>query len=172
MFDRPDHSEYAAFYRTYVDPMPDGDILDHLVRQAGETVTYLKTLTPVQCGYRYEPSKWTPRQMLGHLMDAERVFAFRALWFARKDGAPLPGFDENTWAETSNADQRTMSELLDEFHAVRTATLAMLHGLPPGNDTASGVASGKPTTVRALAWVIAGHERHHMKILRDRYFPD
>ena len=171
MLDRPDHSEYAEFYRTYVDPLPDSHILDQLTRQAEVTAAYLEGLSPEQCGFRYEAAKWTPRQVLGHLTDAERVFTLRALWFARGDGAPLPGFDENVWAETSNAERRPMSQLLEEFRSVRASTLTLFQGMEPGMATASGVASGKSITVRALAWITAGHERHHVRVLRERYFP-
>lgn len=171
MFDRPDHSEYAEFYRTYVDPLPDGDILAQLHRQQEVTVAYLGGLTEEQCGYRYEPGKWTPRQVIGHVMDAERVFSLRALWFARGDAAALPGFDHNVWVGTSNADRRPMSDLLDEYGAVRAATMSLFGGMAPEAATATGVASGAEISVRALTWIIAGHERHHVQILRNRYFP-
>ena len=171
MFSRPDHSEYAEFYRTYVDPMPDDDILDQLSRQRDVTTSYLSGLTAEQAGHRYESGKWSPREVLGHLTDAERVFALRALWFARGDGAPLPGFDENAWAARSNADQRSMAGLVEEFDAVRTANIALFRGFDADAGARIGTASGKQCSVRALIWIIGGHERHHIKILRERYFP-
>ena len=170
-FDRPAHSEYAPFYRTYVDPLPDSDVVAQLRQQREEVAGFLTGLTPEEETFRYAPDKWTAREVVGHVVDAERVFALRALWFARGDQEPQPGFDENAWATRSNAAERPMADLVAEFTALRTANVAMLEGLDPGAGARTGTASGRPVSVRALVWIMAGHARHHLELLRTRYFP-
>ena len=168
-YDRPDPSEFAPFYAGYIAGVPDGDLLNTLERQGRETRAALAGLSDARGDYAYAPGKWTIKEVLGHVADGERVFSYRALTFARGDGGPLPGFDEQAWTPASGARSRTMAELLDELAAVRGATLALLRGLPSEAPTRRGTANDQPITVRALAWIIAGHERHHLRILRERY---
>ncbi len=166
---RPDRSEYDDFYAGYVGEVADGPILDTLERQGEETRRLLAGVDEARGGYRYAPGKWTLRQVVGHMVDAERVFAARALWFARGDAQPLPGFEQDDWAAASGADRRPLAELAAEAASVRHATLALFAGLDDGELARRGVASGCTFSVRALAWIIAGHERHHLEVLRQRY---
>jgi hypothetical protein len=166
---RPASAEYNPYYQKYVNLVPDGDLIDTLRHQGGETVSLLRGISEDKSTFAYAPGKWSIREMLGHVTDTERVFTYRALSFARADPTPLPSFEENVWASTSNAGQRSLEDHIDDFIAVRAATLALFRGLSPADFARGGVASGNPVTVRALAWITAGHERHHVTILRDRY---
>jgi len=166
---RPAPGEYAPFHATYVAMVPEGDVLVTLRKQHGETLRLLSRLGEKKSRHRYAPGKWSIREVIGHLIDAERVFTYRALTFARADRSPLPGFDENMWAGASNADSRTLKSLLDELRAVRSATLALFAGFNEEQLSRTGIASGHPVSVRGLVYVTTGHERHHAKILRERY---
>jgi hypothetical protein len=166
---RPSSSEYAPFYAGYVAGVPDGDLIALLEQQAEETATLFGGIPDEKSLHRYAPGKWSIREVLGHIIDGERVFSYRALTFARGDAGPLPSFDENAWASTSNAGRRTMKSLLAEYRAVRAATVALFRSFGEEELTRSGIASKNPVTVRALAYIVAGHERHHLKILRERY---
>lgn len=166
---RPGTGEYAPFYAGYIAGVPDGDLIALLERQGEETAALLGALDDEKSLHRYAPGKWTIREVLGHVIDGERVFTYRALTFARGDAGPLPSFDENAWAATSNAGRRTMKQLLAEYRAVRAATIALFRSFGEEDVARSGVASRNPVTVRALAYIVAGHERHHVKILRERY---
>ncbi|HLT47287.1 MAG TPA: DinB family protein [Rubricoccaceae bacterium] len=158
---RPD--EYAPFYAGYVARV-EGDLFDTLEAQPGALAALLDGADP---DHAYAPGKWTVRQVVQHTLDAERVFAYRALRFARGDDTPLPGFEENAWAE--NDPGQPLHDLLAEADAVRAATLALLRAFPEEAWDRRGVASGHPMSVRALAYVIAGHTAHHMAVLRERY---
>ena len=166
---RPQTGEYAPFYAGYVASVPDGDLLAVLEQQREETIELLGAVPEEKSLHRYAPGKWTIREVLGHVIDAERVFTYRALTFARGDAGPLPSFDENAWATTSKAGSRSMQQLLAEYRTVRAATLALFRSFSETEFARSGVASKNPVTVRALAYIVAGHERHHLKILRERY---
>jgi hypothetical protein len=166
---RPEPGEHVPFYAGYVALVPDGDVLATLRAQAGETVSLLRGLPSDRAGHRYAPGKWSLGQVVGHVADAERVFAYRALAFARGDASELPGFDENAYAEASPAVDRPLAEVLGDLAAVRGATLSLFGALPGAAWARRGVANGNPVTVRALAWIIAGHERHHVRVLRERY---
>lgn len=166
---RPTPAEYAPFHASYVAMVPDGDVLATLKKQHGETIRMLARIGEKKSKYRYAPGKWSIREVVGHLIDSERVFSYRALRFARADQTPLPGFDENLWGSSSNADSRTLKSLLDELKAVRTATLALFRGFTEEQLARTGVASGHQVSVRGLVYVTTGHERHHAKILRERY---
>jgi hypothetical protein len=122
-----------------------------------------------QSTHRYAPGKWTIRQVASHINDSERVFSFRAFWFARGYDAPMPGFDQDVAVNAAGADERSWQSHVDEFRAVRSATLAFLNALPAGAWARRGVASDNPVTVRALAYIVAGHATHHAKILREKY---
>jgi len=166
---RPASTEYAPFYGGYVSAVPEGDLLSLLEHQGDETLKLLGGINEAKSQHRYAPGKWTIREVVGHMIDAERVFTYRALTFARGDAGPLPSFDENAWATASNAGSRTLRDLAQEFGALRASTLAQLRGFSADEFARSGVASKNPITVRALAYIVAGHERHHVKILRERY---
>ncbi|HLG06651.1 MAG TPA: DinB family protein [Gemmatimonadales bacterium] len=168
-YDRPEASEHAADYASYIARVPDGDVVQVLQTQVEELGRLLAGHPESRGDYAYAPGKWTLKEVLGHLIDSERVFSFRALWIGRGDPAPLPGFDENRWAPNSGARNRTLSNLIEELKAVRAATVTLLRHLPPEAATRRGVANNNPVTVRALAWIMAGHVLHHERLIRERY---
>ncbi|MGH7469707.1 MAG: DinB family protein [Longimicrobiales bacterium] len=169
MIASPDRTEAAEYYFTYIDQVGAGDICKSLERQTRETLALLQRISEEESLYRYAPDKWSVREVLSHINDAERIFVFRALWFARGFDTPLPSFDQNTAIAAAHADARPMSSHVEEFRAVRAATLAFFQSLPAHAWAMTGVASGNPFTVRALAYIVAGHVTHHMRILEERY---
>jgi uncharacterized damage-inducible protein DinB len=166
---KPDHSEYAEFYAGYVALVPDGDVVAILATQLDDTFALLRELNDEQALHRYAHGKWSIKEVIGHLADAERVFAYRILRFARADATPLQGYDENAYVPAGEFDLRPLASLMAEYAAVRRATVALLAGLPDGSWTRQGSANRYPTTVRALAWAVAGHELHHRQLLAERY---
>lgn len=166
---RPDPSEIDPFYHPFIDRVPDGDIVETLRGGIERTLPLLEACPAERETFRYEPGKWSVRDLVGHLADSERLYAYRALHFARRDRAPLPGLMSEHWVERSNADSRSLSTLASELEAVRGATVALFDSLGPEDWSATGVASGRSFTVRSIAWMIAGHEIHHREILRERY---
>lgn len=166
---RPASDEYAPSHGAYVNAVPDGDVLMLLERQGRETVALLRSLDEEKSRQRYAPDKWSIRGVIGHIIDAERVFTYRALTFARGDGVALPAFDENAWAAASNAEARKLAALVDELAAVRAGSVALFRGFGEKEWGRHGTASGHRVTVRGLLYVTAGHERHHLRILRERY---
>jgi len=166
---RPADNEYAQHYAPYVSLIRDGDVLDALQRQGRDVAALLGRVGEERSHHRYAEGKWSIREVTGHLSDSERVFTYRALTFARGDATPLPPFDENAWAAVSNADQRPMSALVEEMVAVRAATLTLFQGFTGTEWARWGTASGHKITVRALAYIVLGHERHHLNVLRERY---
>jgi hypothetical protein len=169
MLPRPAPDEHAAYYGTYIGQVPDGDILELLATQVDETVALLSAVAPERETYRYAPGKWSIREVVGHIIDTERVFALRALWFARRAEGAQPSMDQDRWAEVSNAGDRPLADLIAELRAVRDASLALFASFDDEIGLRQGVASGNAFTVRAIAWIIAGHERHHRTILRREY---
>lgn len=166
---RPAPDEFAPYYGRYIDKVPDGDIVATLRDQVGATLAVLRAIPDAKAGHRYAPDKWSIREVVGHLSDAERIFTYRALRIARGDETPLPGFDENAFVSRARLDARSFAGLIDEYAAVRAATVALFDSLFPEEWTRRGIASDKGVSVRALAWITAGHERHHLEILRARY---
>ena len=166
---RPSPTEYAPFYATYVDAVPGGDLLRLLEDQGDDTLALLRSFGEQRGNDRYAEGKWSVKEVVGHMADTERVFAYRALRFARADETPLPGFEQNSYVEAAGFGRRTLADLAEEFADVRKATLKLLASFDEEVLDRVGTASGHPMSVRALAWVIAGHERHHVGILRDRY---
>lgn len=165
----PDRTEAAEYYFTYITQVPAGDIREILGAQLTETLALLSDITEEQSARRYAPDKWSIRQVVSHVNDTERAFVFRALWFARGFDAALPGFDQNIAVSAAGADERSWSSHVEEFRSIREATLAFFQHLPADAWTRRGVASGNPFTVRALAYITAGHVSHHAQILRERY---
>jgi uncharacterized damage-inducible protein DinB len=137
--------------------------------QSAETVRLLRNLSPGKADYAYAPGKWTVKEVIGHVIDAERIFAYRALRFARGDKTELAGFDENTYVPTGQFGRRTMNDLLDEFEVVRASTIHLARHLDAEALDRRGTASQNPVSVRALLYIIAGHERHHVALLRERF---
>jgi len=167
--ERPTETEYATFYRGYVALVPETDIAGVLETQAEEIRRLLATVSPEKETYRYAEGKWSIRQVLGHLVDAERVFGYRAFCFSRGEQAPLPSFDENRYVDAARSDSVPLRELVEELALVRRSNLVALRRLDAREWAQVGTASGKPVSVRALAWIMAGHPRHHVQILRERY---
>ena len=168
---KPQPSECASFYRPYVAvAAAAGDSLDTVLEEdAAKWKRLLASVAPGKEGHRYAPGKWTIREVVGHVTDAERMFASRALAFARNDAGPYPPFDENSYATNSGADRRPLEALGAEFRAVRQATTLLFEGFETDAWDRTGVASSCEFTVRALAWIMAGHSVHHRKVLVERY---
>ena len=166
---RPRQGEYNPYYGRYIELVPDGDIVQLLDAQLGDTLAFLRGIASDRSLHRYAEGKWSIRDVVQHLSDAERIFAYRALRVARGDATPLPSFDENAYAPAANADRRDWRAIVDEFESVRHATTALFAGLTPEMMARTGTASGHVISARALAWITAGHERHHVTILRERY---
>ena len=166
---RPDVSEYAPFFHGYVAAVPDGDVVDLLRSGGDELRATIRRIPEERGGHRYGPDKWTIREVIGHVIDAERIFTYRALRFARGDATMLPGFDENDYVRTAGSDQRTLADLARELAAVRESTVLLFESLPDEAWLRTGNANGREMSVRALAYVAAGHPRHHHRILRERY---
>ena len=166
---RPQSDEHAPFYGKYISRVPDGDLVSVLREQLVETVTLLRGAAWDRADFAYAPGKWTIKEVVGHMIDTERVMGFRALWFARQDTSDLPGFDENAWAMHADATNRRLGDLLEEFEVVRASTIQLATHLSPEALARRGRASGNSVSVRALFYIIAGHERHHVGLLRERY---
>ncbi|MFI5309910.1 MAG: DinB family protein [Gemmatimonadales bacterium] len=167
--ERPAASEYAAWYAGYVALVPDGDVRDHLRLQLHETLALLTGVAESRAERAYGPGKWTLKEVLLHMGDTERVFAYRLLRIARGDATPLPGFEQDEWVPHSCANRRTMASLLLELATIRSATLQLVDSMPDEAWARVGTASGNSVSARALAYICAGHERHHVRIIRERY---
>lgn len=166
---RPGTDEYAPYYGTYIGKVPDGDLRAMLASQLAETLALIRSIPESRGGHRYAPDKWSIKGVLGHLADSERIFSYRALRIGRGDTTPLPGFEQDDYVPMGNFDARTLRDLADELAAVRQATLHLFAHLDQAAVERRGTASGKPVSVRALAYIIAGHELHHVGILKTRY---
>jgi uncharacterized damage-inducible protein DinB len=168
---RPRKGDYALYYDNYIALVPSGDFLEILQEQHRAMTHLLSPLTDQQAEFRYAPGKWSIKEVLGHVNDAERIFAYRLLRIARGDQTPLSSFEQEGYIEAGNFSARRLSDLLHEFFAVREATLALVRSLDDAAWLRRGIASQKEVTVLALAFVIAGHERHHRILLEERYLP-
>lgn len=166
---KPRTDEYAEYYERYVSLVPEGDIVETLSKQGGETLALLRSISEERAGYAYEAGKWSIRQLVGHVIDGERIFAYRALAIARGERANLPSMDQDEYMQHSRFDERTLASLCDEFEYVRRANVLMMRGFDAETWARRGTASDNEVTVLALAHIIAGHELHHMSILRARY---
>lgn len=166
---RPEASEYAPHFERYVSLVPAGDILVTFGTQLEETLTLIGGLSESQGEKRYAPGKWSIKEVLGHIIDAERTFAYRALRFARNDLVPLPGFDQNEYVSHATFDRWPLRELAAEFGHVRHSNILFFRHLDDDAWQRRGAASGHEVSVRGLAYIIAGHAAHHVRILRERY---
>jgi len=163
-------NEHAPYYGRYTSLVPGSDILNALQRQA-EDMESLRSLSDDEAAFRYAPDKWSVKQVIGHLIDAERIFAYRALRIARGDQTPIEGFEQDGYVLNGPFERISMPELMNEYVAVRTATISLFRHLAPEAWSRRGVASNNEVTVRALAYIIAGHELHHRQVLKEKYFP-
>ena len=165
---RPAIDEYASHYGKYVSLVHENDILAAMRSEFAQTLAVLSGIGEADASVCHPPYTWTIKQVVGHLIDTERIFGYRALRFARGDATPLPGFEENDYAQLAGSDQRLLASLAAEFEAVRKSHLYLFEDLPDHAWNRRGVASNNEISVRALAYAIVGHERHHMSIVRQR----
>ncbi|MGH7604019.1 MAG: DinB family protein [Gemmatimonadaceae bacterium] len=166
---KPEQTEFLPYYGRYIERVGKGDIIDTLTEQMKETQSLLRSIAPAMATHRYAPAKWTINEVIGHVIDAERVFATRALRFARRDQQPLPGFEQDDYVRAAKANAYPLAELASELDALRQANIFFFRHLDEDAWARRGIASGAEVTVRALAYIIAGHELHHRQILRTRY---
>ena len=168
-FSRPADSEYAPEFAPYVQLVTGEDPLKFLKKQGIVILNLLRSLDDETAERRYQPGKWSVKELVGHLIDMERLFAFRALWLARWAEMTQPSVDENRWQDNSNAGRRPLAALWREHHVARTDHLYLFKGLDEEARESEGTVAGHRLSVRAIPWIIAGHERHHLDILRERY---
>jgi hypothetical protein len=168
---KPLSSEYAPYYERYISLVPDHDIFETIEQQRREMVLLLSCRDEADGNFRYEPDKWSAKEVLGHINDAERVFAYRALRISRNDPTPLEGFEQDDYVRNGPFSTSPLADLIEDFIAVRRATVSLLRDLDETAWVRRGVANKNEVSVRALAWIIAGHELHHRRILEEKYFP-
>jgi hypothetical protein len=169
MIGRPEKSEAAAYYFTYIDQVAGAEVEAVFVSQLKDSVALFSGITEEKSLYRYAPEKWSIRQVLNHITDTERALAFRALWFARGFDMPLPSYDQHVAAYGAAADRVSWADHVEEFRRVRLSTISLFANMPSEAWMRSGIASDNPFTVRALAYIVAGHLAHHVRILHERY---
>ena len=166
---KPDKSEYLPYYERYIARVPDGDVVATLANQIGETLELLRSLPASVATYRYAPDKWSVSELVGHIIDSERVFASRAQRFARNDPTPMPGFEQDDYVRNSTFEAYPLSELASELEALRQSTVHLFRHMDEEAWTRRGIANNAEVSVRALAYITAGHELHHREILQTRY---
>jgi hypothetical protein len=166
---RPAPEESAPFYHGYISQVPGEEIGTYLTEQLQDLERLMAPLDDTAARARYAEGKWSVKEVLGHITDAERIFAYRLMRVARRDATPLPGFDEKAYVSAGDFDARPLPSLVGEFRAVRLSTIALMDGLPPDGWARKGQASGAPIGARALAYIIVGHPAHHVRVLRERY---
>lgn len=172
MLKRPDLEEFPVYMRSYVQLIPEGDIIQILNGQMASTQEIFSAVTEKQAEYRYAEGKWTLSEVLGHLTDTERIMNYRILRIARGDKSPLMGFDENEYVQEASFNERTIADLLEDYQNVRRATISLLKGMPQKSLQNKGNANGFEVTVETIAYMIAGHELHHIKIIQEKYLKD
>ncbi|MFG6496562.1 DinB family protein [Fictibacillus sp. UD] len=165
----PEKYKYADYYKTYVKLVPEGDIVQILSEQMRETVGIMSMLSEEKSEYRYAPGKWSIKEVIGHVVDTERIMSYRLLSIARGEKVSLPGYDENAYVEEADFDSSSMKTLLENFVAVRQATIQLIKSLSEEALTRTGTANGHEVSVSALMMIIAGHELHHRNIILERY---
>ncbi|MEP6995227.1 MAG: DinB family protein [Acidobacteriota bacterium] len=165
----PERDEAASYYFKYIDRVPGPDVLAALETQLDPTLAFLRGISEERSLHRYAPEKWSIRELLGHVNDTERLFVFRAFWFARGFDSSLPSFDEKASASEAAADGISWARHIEEFRAVRSATVAFFRNLPAPSWRRRGIASDNPFSVRALAYIVAGHLDHHVSMVRESY---
>jgi DinB family protein len=169
MTHHPQANEAASYYFGYIDLARSENIVTFLNDQMSETMSFLEGISEEKSLYQYAPDKWTIRQVLNHVNDGERIFLSRALWFGRGFTDPLPSFDQEIGVAGANANDTAWADLVEEFRTIRLGTLSFFRNLPAEAWSRTGVASGNPFTVNALAYIIGGHVAHHTNVLKERY---
>lgn len=168
---KPDASEYAPYYGKYISLVPGSNVVKALEQQISETLAPLSRCDEDQGEFRYEPGKWSLKEMIGHVIDTERIFTYRALRFARNDKTPIEGFEQDDYVAHGPFRRCKLADLVEEFRLVRGATLHLFRNLDEEAWSRRGIASGNEVSVRALAYIVAGHELHHRKIFQEKYLP-
>lgn len=166
---RPELSRVGSFYHNYINQVPENELSEAFEKQSASLFRFLETIPPEKYDYHYAEGKWTLKELLQHIIDAERVFSYRALRFARKDATPLPGFDENHFAANAKADKRSWDKLVEELKVVRRSSELLFHSFDKYQLEADGISSNTPNYVLALGYIIIGHAMHHQKIIKERY---
>jgi len=166
---RPEPTDYAPFYAGYIARVPEEDVLSAIETQSSETQKMLASIDEAAGSFRYAEGKWSVKELFGHLTDAERVFGYRALCISRGDENSLPGFDEQTYVASANFDSWKIGDLAEMYALARRTNIVLFRHLSPEDWNRRGLANNSPVTVRALAYMIVGHERHHLNVLRERY---
>lgn len=169
---RPEAGEYAPYYERYISLVPGYDILAALDSQRRQMMLLLSSRDDAEGDFRYAPDKWSAKEVLGHVCDAERIFAYRALRIGRGDRTPLAGFEQDDYVRNGPFPQLPLAEIIDDYIAIRRATLTLFRNLNESHWTRRGIASNHEVSVRALAYMIAGHELHHRRILEEKYFAE
>jgi len=165
---RPEPAEFASFYAGYIGKVPDSGP-EPLLREQLGALEKLRYLPEDKANYAYAEGKWTVKEVIGHVADGERVFSYRLTRIARGDTTPLAGFDENAWAKAAPHARRRIADVVDEMIAVRKSTIALIHSLDDQSIGNKGVANNNPVSARAICWIMAGHTKHHLDILSERY---
>jgi hypothetical protein len=166
---KPEETEYLPYFGRYISLIQDGDILAALDKQLPETLGLLQSIPESQAGFRYAPGKWSIKELVGHMIDSERIFAYRALCFARNDQTPVPGYEQDDYIREASFDDCALTDLAAEFASVRQSSLFLFKHLSKAAWTRRGTANDSEVSVRALAYIIAGHELHHREVLRSKY---
>lgn len=169
MLNRPSKEEYGTYYDRYISLVPEGDVAELLKSQYIEIEDLLASLPEERGSFRYAPGKWSLKEVVGHMADTERVMAYRLLRIARGDQTPLPGFDQDVFVKGASFDSFSLKDLLEDYSAVRRSTLTLLRGVTEEVSLRAGTVGDNPATARSLAYIIAGHEIHHLKVIRERY---
>jgi len=169
MFAKPAQEEYPAYYHNYIQLVPAGDVLSHLELQMEKTADLLSGLKEEQLNYRYAEGKWSIKEVLGHITETERIMSYRALRIARGDLTSLAGYDDEAYVKEAQFEKRTISDLIGEYKAVRMSTLALFKGLPEGTPKRKGYANNGEVSANAISYIVAGHELHHLKLVKERY---
>lgn len=169
MSQRPTQDEYAPYYERYVQLVPEGSIQEIMAKQLEETIGLLHGMTETSANYRYAADKWSIKEVVGHITDNERIMAYRLLWVARGLQTPLAGYDQDSLMKGACFHQWSVKEIIEDYAAVRRSTLTLLHGLSEEAWTRQGTVNNGAASARAIAYILAGHERHHVNVLHDKY---
>ena len=169
MMSRPAENEYPEYYKDYISLVPDGDIVDLMKKQTDDIMDFFRSIPEDKGTYRYEPEKWSIKEILGHLTDMERIFGYRALRFARNDTAGLNGYDQDDYVSAGNFDSRTLTDLADEFFNLRRANTIMYNSFNDEDMQKAGTADGNRVNVRSIAYILVGHPTHHINVIKDKY---
>lgn len=166
---KPELNSVPSFYHTYIKLVEENDVIAAIQKNAEAAMSLFESIPEEKWGYRYAPDKWSIKEMVQHIIDAERIFCYRSLCFARKEKASLPGFDENLYAHASKADSRKKDQLLNEWKCVRQSSLLLYNSFDEEQLDSVGIANNNPISVHAIGFIIAGHVKHHLNVLNERY---